>query len=229
MHRLLRQGNTVLVVEHDLAVIQAADWVLDLGPGAGPLGGSVVAAGRPDQLSSFEDSVTGRYLSRGPQLRADRGKRLAKTPGWIEIRGASVHNLKGVDARIPLAAITCVTGVSGSGKSTLVHDVFARSARRYLHRRGDRGDAFERVSGLSAIDQLVEVDQSPIGRTPRSIPATPSGLFAEIRRVFALTREAKTRGFKASRFSFNAKGGAVKSAADSASARYRCTSCPTFN
>ena len=207
MHRLLRQGNTVLVVEHDLAVIQAADWVLDLGPGAGPLGGSVVAAGRPDQLSSFEDSVTGRYLSRGPQLRADRGKRLAKTPGWIEIRGASVHNLKGVDARIPLAAITCVTGVSGSGKSTLVHDVFARSVRRYLHRRGDRGDAFERVSGLSAIDQLVEVDQSPIGRTPRSIPATPSGLFAEIRRVFALTREAKTRGFKASRFSFNAKGG----------------------
>ncbi len=207
LRRLLRQGNTVLVVEHDLAVIQAADWVLDLGPGAGPLGGSVVAAGRPDQLAAIEDSVTGQYLSRGPQVRVDRGKRLAQTPAWLEIRGASVHNLKGVDARIPLETITCVTGVSGSGKSTLVHDVFARSVRRYLHRRGNRGDALDCVSGLSAVDQLVEVDQAPIGRTPRSIPATPSGLFAEIRRVFALTREAKTRGFKASRFSFNAKGG----------------------
>ncbi len=207
LRRLLRQGNTVLVVEHDLAVIQAADWVLDLGPGAGPLGGSVVASGRPDQLAAIEDSVTGQYLSRGPQVRVDRGKRLARTPEWLEIRGASVHNLKGVDARIPLETITCVTGVSGSGKSTLVHDVFARSVRRYLHRRGNRGDTVDCVSGLSAVDQLVEVDQAPIGRTPRSIPATPSGLFAEIRRVFALTREAKTRGFKASRFSFNAKGG----------------------
>jgi excinuclease ABC subunit A len=207
LQRLLRQGNSVLVVEHDLAVIQAAEWVLDLGPGAGPLGGSVVAAGRPDQLAAFEDSVTGKYLARGPQVKAEPGDRLARTPGWIEIRGGSLHNLKEVTARVPLAALTCVTGVSGSGKSTLVHDVFARSVRRYLHRWGDRGDAFEGVSGLSAIDQLVEVDQSPIGRSPRSIPATPSGLFAEIRRVFALTREAKTRGFAAGRFSFNAKGG----------------------
>ncbi len=207
LRRLLRQGNSVLVVEHDLAVIQAADWILDLGPGAGPLGGSVVAAGRPDQLAAVQDSVTGQYLSRGPKLKADPGARLAAAPGWIEVRGAAVHNLKGVDVRIPLAALACVTGVSGSGKSTLVHDVLSRAVRRYLHRAGDRGDTFERVSGLSAIDQLVEVDQSPIGRSPRSIGATPSGLFAEIRRVFALMREAKTRGFGASRFSFNARGG----------------------
>ena len=207
LHRLLGQGNSVLVVEHDLAVIRAADWVLDLGPGAGPLGGSVVAAGRPDQLAAFQGSVTGEYLARGPKLKIDAGTRLARTPGWIEIRDASLHNLKGVDGRIPLSALTCVTGVSGSGKSTLVHDVLARSVRRYLHRSGDRGDTFERVSGLSAIDQLVEVDQSPIGRSPRSIAATPSGLFAEIRRVFAMMRESKTRGFGASRFSFNARGG----------------------
>ena len=151
--------------------------------------------------------MTGEYLSRGPKLKIDAGTRLARTPGWIEIHDASLHNLKGVSGRIPLAALTCVTGVSGSGKSTLVHEVLARSVRRYLHRSGNRGDTFERVSGLSAIDQLVEVDQSPIGRTPRSIAATPSGLFAEIRRVFAMMRESKTRGFGASRFSFNARGG----------------------
>jgi excinuclease ABC subunit A len=115
--------------------------------------------------------------------------------------------LKAVDARFPVGALTCVTGVSGSGKSTLVHDVLARSVRRFLDCSGDRGDSLEVVSGLSAIDQLAMVDQSPIGRTPRSIPATPSGLFAEIRRVFTMTREAKTRGFKADRFSFNARGG----------------------
>jgi excinuclease ABC subunit A len=207
LERLLRQGNSVLVVEHDLAVIQAADWILDLGPGAGPFGGRVVAAGRPDELAAAKESVTGQYLMRGPKPKAGPGNRLAKIPGWVEIRGASLHNLKAVDARIPLGALTCVTGVSGSGKSTLVHDVLARSVRRYLHRAGDRGDRLDGVSGLSAIDQLVEVDQSPIGRTPRSITATPSGLFAEVRRVFALMREAKARGFKASRFSFNARGG----------------------
>ena len=207
LRRLLEHGNSVLVVEHDISVIQAADWVLDLGPGAGPLGGSLVAAGPPDQLDASSGSVTARYLSRSPQPHADPGRRLAETRGWIRIRGASLHNLKDVDARIPLGALTCVTGVSGSGKSTLVHDVLARTVRRFLHRSSNRGDALEQVSGLNTIDQLVEVDQAPIGRSPRSTPATPSGCFAEIRRVFALTREAKTRGFKASRFSFNAKGG----------------------
>ena len=207
LRRLLAQGNSVLVVEHDLAVIQAADWVVDLGPGAGPLGGRVVAESRPETLAACGESVTGQYLSGGPQFKATPIERLADSAGWIEIHGASVHNLKAVNARIPLGALTCVTGVSGSGKSTLVHDVLARSVRRYLQRARDDGDSLESVSGLSAIEQLVEVDQSPIGRNPRSIAATPSGLFGEIRRVFAMTREAKTRGFKASRFSFNAAGG----------------------
>jgi excinuclease ABC subunit A len=207
LKKLLDQGNSVLVVEHDLAVIQAADWVVDLGPGAGPFGGSLLAAGRAEDLAASKNSVTGHYLARRTKLKADRGQRLAQSPGWIELNGASLHNLKAVDARIPLGALTCVTGVSGSGKSTLVHDVLARSVRRYLHRSGYRGDRHESVSGMSAIDQLALVDQSPIGRTPRSIAASPSGLFAEIRRIFALMRDAKTRGFKASRFSFNARGG----------------------
>ena len=207
LHRLLEQGNSVIVVEHDLAVIQAADWVVDLGPGAGPLGGRMVAEGRPEELASFKDSVTGQYLARRPQITAEPGDRVAQTPGWIAIRGASHHNLKMINARIPLSALTCVTGVSGSGKSTLVHDVLAAAVRRHLQASGVRGEELPGVSGLSAIDQLTLVDQSPIGRSPRSIAATPSGLFGEIRRVFGMTREAKTRGFKASRFSFNARGG----------------------
>ena len=207
LQKLLHQGNSVLVVEHDLAVIQAADWVLDLGPGAGPLGGRVVAAGRPEQLASFPRVSHRPIPSARAAAEGGSTNRLAQVPGWIEIRGARLHNLKACRRPHPAGALTCVTGVSGSGKSTLVHDVLARSVRRHLHRSGDRGDRLESVSGLSAIDQLVLVDQSPIGRTPRSISATPSGLFTEIRRVFALMRDAKARGFKASRFSFNARGG----------------------
>jgi len=191
-------------------VIRAADWVVDLGPGAGPDGGAIVAAGTPDQVAAVEGSITGQYLKRSQQIAeiADRG-RLAHSPGWIRIHDASVHNLKHVDARIPLAALTCVTGVSGSGKSSLVLDVLARSVRRALagHRAEERAGNVEGIEGLHAIDQLVEVDQSPIGRTPRSTPATATGLFDEVRRVFAMAREAKVRGYGAPRFSFNAKGG----------------------
>ncbi len=207
IRRLLGQGNSVLVVEHDASMIRAADWVVDLGPGAGPDGGTVVAAGTPDQLQASKTSITARYLAQGFQLAAEPSQRLAASPGWIEIRGAALHNLKHVDAQIPLAALTCVTGVSGSGKSTLINDVLARAVRRFLHRTGARGDGPEGILGLEAIDQLVEVDQSPIGRGPRSTPATATGLFDEVRRVFALTREAKIRGYGCGRFSFNAKGG----------------------
>ena len=175
LRRLLAQGNSVLVVEHDLAVIQAADWVVDLGPGAGPLGGRVVAEAVrttcPRVVSPSRGSIS--RVVRSSSRR--RSRRLADSPGWIEIHGASVHNLKEVNARIPLGALTCVTGVSGSGKSTLVHDVLARSVRRYLQRRRDGGDSLESVSGLSAIEQLVEVDQSPIGRNPRSIAGDSIG------------------------------------------------------
>jgi excinuclease ABC subunit A len=209
LRRLQELGNSVLVVEHDAAMIQAADWVVDLGPGAGPDGGAIVAAGTPDQLAAADGSITGKYLGQGLRLAEkpdDRG-RLARSPGWIRIRDAAVHNLKNVDARIPLGALTCVTGVSGSGKSSLIHDVLARSVRRALLRADDRGGLTEGIEGLQAIDQLVEVDQSPIGRTPRSTPGTVTGVFDEIRRVFALTRDAKIRGYGAGRFSFNAKGG----------------------
>jgi excinuclease ABC subunit A len=224
LRRLQEMGNSILVVEHDEAMIRAADWVVDLGPGAGPDGGSVVAAATPDRLSAAEGSITAKYLGRQPTpLEADDGRgRLARSPGWIEVREAAVHNLQHVDARIPLAALTCVTGVSGSGKSSLVHDVLGRSLRRALHRGGDlsegeygivvvasteEADPAAPRSSHPAVSQLIEVDQSPIGRTPRSTPATATGLFDEIRRVFAMTREAKIRGYGPSRFSFNARGG----------------------
>ncbi len=133
IRRLLGQGNSVLVVEHDASMIRAADWVVDLGPGAGPDGGTVVAAGTLDQLQASPTSITARYLTQGFQLAAEPSQRLAASPGWIKIRGATLHNLKHVDAQIPLAALTCVTGVSGSGKSTLINDVLARTVRRLLH------------------------------------------------------------------------------------------------
>jgi excinuclease ABC subunit A len=207
IRRLLQVGNSVVVVEHDESMINAADWIVDLGPGAGPDGGRVVAAGTPDQLRASPDSITGRYLGQRLPLVSDPGKRLAASPGWIEIRNASFHNLKHVNAQIPHAALTCVTGVSGSGKSTLVHDVLALAVRRFLQRAGPKVGERADIRGLNAISQLVEVDQRPIGRGPRSTPATASGLFGEVRRVFAMTREAKIRGYRASRFSFNARGG----------------------
>jgi excinuclease ABC subunit A len=188
-------------------MIEAADWVVDLGPGAGPDGGTVVAAAPPGELPASRESITGRYLGKRRRLAVGPGPRLERSPGWIAVRGASLHNLKSVDARVPLGAFTAVTGVSGSGKSTLVHDILARAVRRYLNRSGARGDESEGVSGLRAIGQLVEVDQAPIGRSPRSTPATATGVFSEIRRVFAKTRQAKIRGYRSSRFSFNAKGG----------------------
>jgi excinuclease ABC subunit A len=207
IRRLLEQGNSILVVEHDASVIRAADWIVDLGPGAGPDGGTVVTAGTLEQLQTSTTSITARYLVNGFQLAALPSQRLASSPGWIQIRGASLNNLKHVDVQIPLGALTCVTGVSGSGKSTLVNDLLARTVRRFLHRPDTRGQSPDGILGLEAIDQLVEVDQSPIGRGPRSTPATATGLFDDVRRVFALTREAKIRGYGASRFSFNATGG----------------------
>ena len=201
------RGNSVVVVEHDEATIRAADWVIDLGPGAGPDGGLVVAEGPPDALVETGESATARHL-RGetPRVGGSPG-RLSKSPGSIRIRGAAEHNLRGVTATIPLGTLTCVTGVSGSGKSTLVHDVLARAARRQLEQLGPRPGKHEGVDGLDAIDKLIAIDQSPIGRGPRSTPATAAGVFDEIRKVFARTREARVRGYAASRFSFNVKGG----------------------
>jgi excinuclease ABC subunit A len=207
LRELRDQGNSVVVVEHDEATIRAADWLIDLGPGAGPDGGIVVATGPPDDLSVTGESLTARYLRHEDRFEGPPHDRLARSPGWIVVVGASERNLKAIDARIPLGALTCVSGVSGSGKSTLVHDVLARAVRRALERSGPRPGAHERVEGLGAIDKMIEIDQTPIGRGPRSTPATYTGVYDEIRKVFARTREAKLRGYSASRFSFNVKGG----------------------
>ena len=197
----------MIVVEHDEATIRAADWVVDLGPGAGPDGGLVVAQGPPDALVESGESATARHLRGETPAPVGSPGRLAASPGSIRVRGAAEHNLKGVDAAIPLGTLTCVTGVSGSGKSTLVHDILARAARRQLERLGPPPGLHQGVDGLEAIDKLIAIDQGPIGRGPRSTPATYSGVLDEIRKVFARTREAKVRGYAASRFSFNVKGG----------------------
>ncbi len=201
------RGNSVVVVEHDEATIRAADWIIDLGPGAGVEGGLVVAQGTPADLIARGESATARHLRGDFAAPVGSGDRLARSPGSIVIRGAAEHNLKGDSATIPLGTLTCVTGVSGSGKSTLVHDILGRAARRKLELKGARPGKHDRVDGLEAIDKLIDIDQSPIGRGPRSTPATFTGVFDEIRQVFARTKEAKVRGYGPGRFSFNSKGG----------------------
>ena len=203
-------GNSVVVVEHDELVIRAADWVIDLGPGAGPDGGRVVAAGRPDELDGAE-SQTARWLRAGWAEPSAPSERLGRSKGEIAVFGATERNLKSIDVRFPLGTIVCVTGVSGSGKSSLVQDVLGRAAHRLLYTSGAAAGSHGKIVGLELIDKLVSVDQAPLGRGPRSTPASYTGVFDEIRRVFASTREAKTRGFKSSRFSFNAKGGRCES------------------
>jgi excinuclease ABC subunit A len=200
-------GNTVLVVEHDESVIRAADWVVDLGPGAGPDGGRLLVEGTPATLDETAGSVTARFLQAVPKTPNGATERLSRSPSALEIVGASEHNLRAVDARFPIGCITCVTGVSGSGKSTLAQDILARAARRHLGFGGPLPGAHASLSGLDAIQTFVDIDQTPIGRSPRSTPATFVGVFDEIRALFARTREAKIRGYKSARFSFNAKGG----------------------
>jgi excinuclease ABC subunit A len=207
LRRLQSGGNSVIVVEHDEAVIREADWVVDLGPGAGPDGGRVVAEGTPGHLSEVAGSLTGRFLGANPPLVSERQSRVTDETRWIVIRDASLRNLKHIEARIPLGALTCVSGVSGSGKSTLVQDVLAREARSVLQGNGRRRTSLVAIEGLDQIQSLVEVDQSPIGRSPRSTPATATGVFDQVRRVFAATRQARIRGYGPDRFSFNARGG----------------------
>jgi excinuclease ABC subunit A len=205
LDRLRDLGNTVIVVEHDEGTMRAADHLLDLGPGAGEHGGHVIAAGTPDEVAKDPTSLTGQYLS---------GKRMIEVPaerreprGALLVRGAREHNLKGIDVALPLGVFCCVTGVSGSGKSTLVNETLHHAVANRLHQAKLRPGAHDGIDGLSQIDKIIAIDQSPIGRTPRSNPATYTGVFDHIRQLFAQTQEARARGYKPGRFSFNVKGG----------------------
>jgi len=201
-------GNSVIVVEHDEDTIRQADFVLDLGPGAGVHGGEIVAQGTPEEVMANSKSLTGRYLKGDMTIPVPR-KRLGAdfNRGWLEIFGATENNLKNVDARIPYGTLTCVTGVSGSGKSTLVDDILRRALFRKLHGSKERPGAHKELRGVEQIDKVIVIDQAPIGRTPRSNPATYTGMFNHIRDLFAKLPSSKIRGYNAGRFSFNVKGG----------------------
>jgi excinuclease ABC subunit A len=206
LKRLRDLGNTVLVVEHDEETIRAADYVLDLGPGAGELGGHLVAVGTPDEILANPRSLTGQYLSGARRIAVPVNRRQGHGT-FLTIHDPREHNLKGTAVKIPLGTFTCVTGVSGSGKSTLVNDILYRALAQMLYRAQDRPGAHARIEGAQHVDKVVDIDQSPIGRTPRSNPATYTGVFAFIRTLFARTPEARMRGYAPGRFSFNVKGG----------------------
>ena len=198
-------GNTVIVVEHDEETMQAADYIVDIGPGAGEHGGEVVAAGTIEEIMACPQSVTGAYLSGKKTIPVPKTRR--KPKGYLTIRGAKEHNLKGIDVRIPVGVFTCVTGVSGSGKSSLVNEIFYKALARKLNHARTIPGTYKTLEGLEQVDKVINIDQSPIGRTPRSNPATYTGVFDMIRTLFAATSDAKTRGYSKGRFSFNVKGG----------------------
>jgi excinuclease ABC subunit A len=205
LERLRDLGNTVIVVEHDEQTMRAADYLVDLGPGAGEHGGRIVAQGTAAQVQRVKQSLTGQFLAGTRTVAVPEHRR---TPsGYVEILGAEQHNLRDIDVHIPLGVLTCVTGVSGSGKSTLVNDVLFKAVANRLHRARKRPGSHRAIHGLEQLDKIIAVDQSPIGRTPRSNPATYTGLFDVIRDLFSKTQEARARGYKPGRFSFNVKGG----------------------
>ena len=199
-------GNSVVVVEHDKETIQAADWVVDMGPGAGEAGGEVVSTGKASEIARDKNSLTGQYLS-GKKVVMERSGFRNGNGKYLKIIGAREHNLKNITVNIPLGKFVCVTGVSGSGKSTLMEDVLHKALANHFYRTKEKPGKFDRIEGLDYIDKIVDIDQSPIGRTPRSNPATYTSAFSYIRELFAKTPQAKIRGYRAGRFSFNVKGG----------------------
>ena len=207
LQRLRDMGNTVIVVEHDEDAIRAADFIVDMGPGAGAHGGEVVAAGSLDDVLAAPRSLTGQYLSGARCIEVPEQRRAPQRGRWLRLQGARGNNLREVDLQIPIGLFTCVTGVSGSGKSTLINDTLQAHAAAVLNGAGTQAAPFARIEGLEHFDKAVDIDQSPIGRTPRSNPATYTGLFTPLRELFAQVPESRARGYEAGRFSFNVRGG----------------------
>ncbi|MVP01579.1 excinuclease ABC subunit UvrA [Paenibacillus lutrae] len=199
-------GNTLIVVEHDEDTMMASDYIIDIGPGAGIHGGQIIAQGTPEEVMKNEKSLTGQYLS-GKKFIPVPAERRKPNGKWLEIKGAKENNLRNVNVKVPLGVFTCVTGVSGSGKSTLINEILYKTLARDLNKAKVRPGNFREIKGLEHVDKVIDIDQSPIGRTPRSNPATYTGVFDDIRDLFASTNEAKVRGYKKGRFSFNVKGG----------------------
>ena len=198
-------GNTLLVVEHDEDTMLAADHIVDIGPGAGSHGGEVIAQGTAEEIMQVEESITGQYLSGKKFIPVPKTRR--KPQGWLTVKGAQEHNLKNIDVKFPLGVMTCVTGVSGSGKSSLVNEILYKRLSRDLNRARQIPGKHKAVEGMEQLDKVINIDQSPIGRTPRSNPATYTGVFDQIRDIFASTADAKAKGYSKGRFSFNVKGG----------------------
>jgi len=207
LHHLRDLGNSVIVVEHDEDMIRQADWVVDMGPGAGEHGGQIVAQGTPAQIEQNPNSLTGQYMSGGQKIAVPKRRPLDPEQKWLELTGCTGNNLNSVDLRIPAGKFVCISGVSGSGKSTLINDTLAIVMSRALHHAQSEPAPYTGLNGLEHFDKIISVDQSPIGRTPRSNPATYTGMFTPIRELFAGVPESRTRGYDPGRFSFNVKGG----------------------
>lgn len=213
LHQLRDMGNTVLVVEHDEETMRESDWLIDLGPGAGVKGGYITATGTPQQVTNNPDSLTGKYLRGEAAILAPNGNGRRQSQNYLQIEGASLHNLQHIDAQFPLGTMICVTGVSGSGKSSLISETLEPALARVLNNAQDTPGPYQKLTGLEHLDKVINITQDPIGRTPRSNPATYVKLFDQIRQVFALTPAAKARGYKPGRFSFNVKGGRCEACA----------------
>jgi excinuclease ABC subunit A len=207
LNHLRDLGNTVIVVEHDEDAIRAADYVVDIGPGAGAHGGQIVAQGTPEQVSQHETSVTGQFLSGNRKIEVPTERTPVDKKRWLRMIEASGNNLQNVTAEIPVGLLTCITGVSGSGKSTLINGTLYKHIAKFLNGTNVEPAPLKKIEGLDYFDKIVDINQSPIGRTPRSNPATYTGLFTPIRELFAGTQEARSRGYTPGRFSFNVKGG----------------------